>query len=545
MNVADIEKKIFRQLVSNPVILAQYITKIQPEDFTTPIIKNVLAAFTTNPSALAHYVPSANFFEILMRDRFHNPAELSQVVNVLTGLASTPVDTKDLEMLVRELKSNRMCREMTQIIQKSLPSIKPDTIEDAYNNILRDLLQLPLSASSGINVAMLREVHEAIDERVLDYLNPAPSKMPTTIRAFDAAMGGFAAEELILFSAGQGQGKSYFMLWFAERMVEAGHNTLYVTIEMSYEATMARYNSIQTGVNSLDIADKRILSGQKAKYFERLIAANKEKPAREAFLRECATIKDRTDPHGALALSKKYKNREAKMFIMDLPSGATPARVEQEIQRLAMDNKLDCVFVDFINVMDPTFHNKDRARELANIARELKVCARKCKVRMFTAAQLDTTSLDKTQDEIITTDHIKYSKAIGENSDWVMGFYRTQEDNLKKQLRIQMVKTRGSAPVTALIEFDFATSQAIDLGFADGCDIPYGYLKNGMKTEEFIRMQQDRQDPVQSTLGELVKAETTSLPEGITDAISEVFPHARVVNRPEPKPEPIEEVPPF
>lgn len=557
MDVADIEKQIFRKLISNPGVLAQYITKVQPEDFTTPIIKSVMASFAGNASATAHYVPSANFFEILMRDRFHSPAELSQVVNVLTGLASTPVDIKDLDMLIRELKANRMCREMTQLIQRSLPIIKPDTIDSAYENILKDLLKLPLSAASGINVAMLREVHEAVDERVLDYLNPAPSKMPTTIRAFDAAMGGFAAEELVLFSAGQGQGKSYFMLWFAERMVEAGHNVLYVTIEMSYEATMARYNSIQTGFNSLDISDKRILPAQRAKYFERLIAANKDKNVREAFLRECATIKDRTSPHGALALAKKYKNRDAKMFIMDLPSGCTPSRIEQEIQRLSMDNKLDCVFVDFINVMDPTFHNKDRARELANIARELKVCARKCKVRMFTAAQLDTTKMEGTQDEIITTDHIKYSKAIGENCDWVMGFFRTAEDNLKKQLRIQMVKTRGSAPVTALLEFDFATSQAIDLGFADESQVPFGYLKNGMKTEEFIRMQREQptEDMVQDTLTpgmESVVPPPTSMPapmppreDDIQQRVAAIKEKFGVVDVKEMTPEPIEDEPLF
>jgi replicative DNA helicase len=369
-------------------------------------------------------------------------------------------------------------------------------------------------------------------------------------------MGGFAAEELILFSAGQGQGKSYFMLWFAERMVEAGHNTLYVTIEMSYEATMARYNSIQTGVNSLDIADKRILPAKRAEYFERLIAANKEKNAREAFLRECATIKNRHDPRGALALAKKYKNRPAKMFMMDLPSGVTPARIEQEIQRISMDNMLDCMFVEFINVMDPTFHNKDRARELANIARELKVCARKCKVRMFTAAQLDTTSLEKTQDEVITTDHIKYSKAIGENSDWVMGFFRTEEDNLKKQLRIQMVKTRGSAPVTALLEFDFATSQAIDLGFADGSPIPYGYLKNGMKTEAFILAQEARQETIQEDLGALATEamEPVSVPTPTSgpsdvqsqrdlDVLKSTFKGLKVTEV--PMPEEIEDLPPF
>jgi replicative DNA helicase len=533
VDVAEIEKKVFRQLVSNPKVLVQYINKVSPEDFTTPIIKNVVGAFSANASALASYVPSKAFFEILLRDRFHNPAELDQVANVISGLASTPVDPKDLEMLLRELKANRMCREMTQVIQKRLPQIRPDTIEDAYNDILKDLLQLPLNAASGINVAALKEVHEALEERVLDYLKPVTAKISTTIRAFDAVMGGFALGELVMVSAPQGHGKSNILLWWAERMAEAGNNTLYVTIEMGYEETLNRYHSIQTGFDTLDIAFKKIPKSKEAEYFEKLIAASKEKSARQAFLRECATIKDRSDPHGALALSKKYRNRPAKMFIMDLPRGCTPARVEQEIQRLSMDNKIDCVFVDFINVMDPDFHNKDRARELATIARELKVAARKCKVLLFSAAQLDSGNMEGTQDEKITLDMIKYSRAIGENSDWVIAFYRTEEDNLKKQIRLQLAKHRHSSDVTALLEFDFATLQAIDLGFASDSPMPYGYLRNGLRLEEFIAEEKTKPDPVQQTLDSLITEEASG-----STAASEVAPpvaaSAPVVEAPVP-----------
>ena len=486
MDVSEIERKVFKQLLSNPDVLAQYATKVAPEDFTTPIIRNVMAAFSDNNSALTHYVPSKNFFEILLRDRFHAQADLEQVTNVLTGLASVPADTRDLDMLIRELKANRMCREMTQAIQKVLPAIKPDTVESAYNEILKSLLKLPLSAVSGIDVAVLKEVHDALDERVLDYLKPVEARIPTGILAFDAVMGGFAPSELVLISAGQGHGKSNIMLWWATKMVEAGSNVLYITIEMSYEQTIIRFHAIQTGFDTQDIANKRIPTGMVHQYFEKLIAASKEKPVREAFLRECETIKDRGNPHGALALAKKYKNRPAKMFIMDLPSGCTPARIDQEVQRLSMDNQIDVIFVDFINVMDPDFHHKDRARELAIVARELKKLARKNNKLVVTAAQLDTTSLEGTQDEQLTTDHVKYAKAISENADWMIAFNRTEEDKLKKQVRLQMPKHRHSGEVTALIEFDFATMQAIDLGFADGCAVPYGYLKNGMKTGDFL-----------------------------------------------------------
>jgi replicative DNA helicase len=253
-----------------------------------------------------------------------------------------------------------------------------------------------------------------------------------------------------------------------------------VTIEMSYEETMNRYHAVQTGYPVLDIGHKRIMPENQGDYFEKLIAASKEPEVRPAFLRECQAIKNRKDPKFALKISKKYANRKAKMFVVDMEA-ATPARIEQEMQRIMMDHKLDCVFVDFLNVMDPEFANKDRVRELTSISRSMKKIARKSGTVLFTAAQMDTTGLEGTQDEVLRPDMVKYAKAIAENADWLIAFHRTEEDKAMKQVRLQLAKHRHSSDCTALLEFDFGTMQAIDLGFAPGTFIPEGYSQTGDK----------------------------------------------------------------
>ena len=460
--------------------MASHINRVAVEDFTIPVIKQVMQAFMSNPSAVTHFTPSASFFEILMRDHVHQPEELEQVANMLAGMASKPADPKDLDMLIRELKANRMCRNMAQIIQKVIPTIKPDSIESAYEGLLKDLLVLPLQGMSSAVVATVHEIHEALEERVMSYLEAAAAKVPACLKAFDLVMGGFAYGEFVVITAGTGQGKSNMMLWWAEQFVERGFNCLYVTIEMSYEETMNRYHSIQTGYSVLDIGHKRIMPEHQGDYFEKLIAASKEPEVRPAFLRECQSIKNRKDPKFALKIAKKYSNRKAKMFVVDMEA-ATPARIEQEMQRIMMDNKLDCVFVDFLNVMDPEFANKDRVRELTSISRSMKKIARKSGTVLFTAAQMDTTGLEGTQDEVLRPDMVKYAKAIAENADWLIAFHRTAEDMSLKQVRLQLAKHRHSSDCTALIEFDFGTMQAIDLGFAPGTFIPEGYNQIGDK----------------------------------------------------------------
>ena len=535
MDISFLEKQLFRKLISNPDILVKNINRISAEDFTTPLIKEVVAAFIENSSMLSQYCPNTQFFEILLRDRIHKSEDLVHASSVLAGMASTPVDAKDIDMLLRELKANRMCRELTQIIQKNIPAIKPDSVEDAYEEMVKDLLQLPLMASSGKTHNKTHETHDEIEARVMDYLNPAETRISTGLKAFDSTMGGFAYGELVLISAGTAQGKSNLMMWWAEQFVEVGYNILYVTIEMSYEANLHRYHAIQTGFDTLDIAHKRIPKTQQHVYFEKLIAASKDKDVRKAFLRECESIKDRSNPIHALAIAKKYINRKSKMFILDA-EGCAPARVEQEIQRLSMDQKIDAVFVDFINVMDPDFHNKDRVRELASISRELKKVARKTKTVLVTAAQLDTTALEHTQEEELTTDHVKYSKAIAENADWMIAFNRTEEDNVLKQVRLQLAKHRSSPRATALIEFDFGTMQAVDLGFAPGTFVPYGYNQHGDKLSDMLQSIDQKKIPSFSDIEPIdVKAlsKLAVLPENPTGKVGEIFQIKSIESKPE------------
>ena len=483
MKFSVLEKQIFRKLLSNPDIMVNRINKLSPNDFISPTIKLVIEAFKKNTSNMNYFTANSSFFEILLRDYFHEPQKLDEISKILAGIANRPIPATDIDMLIRELKSHRMCRELTASIKKIIPAIKPDSVDVAYEKLLKGLLQLPLTASREVIAAKVRETHEEVGSRINMYLEDAKYRLPTCIKAFDASMGGFAPGEFVVISAGTAQGKSNLMLWWAEQFVEKGFNVAYVTIEMSYEATMNRYNAIQTGFNTVEIARKRISKNLVGDYFAKLIAAGKDKNVRQAFLRECECIRDKTKPEFALEIAKKYIDRAGKMFIVDMES-ANPSRIEQEIKRLSLDQKIDCVFVDFINVMDPDFHNKDRVRELGIISRELKKMSRRLESVVFSAAQLDTSTLTGIQDEKITSDKVKYSRAIPENADWLFTFHRTDQDKALNHVKLQLTKGRNAPEVVSLLEINFATMQVADHGFAPNSFVPFGYDVRGTYTVE-------------------------------------------------------------
>jgi replicative DNA helicase len=139
--------------------------------------------------------------------------------------------------------------------------------------------------------------------------------------------------------------------------------------------------------------------------------------------------------------------------------------VEREISRISIDNPLHVVFVDYLNIMEPNFHSKDWFREQGCMAKDLKEVARKTGTILFTGAQLNTANMEVGAQ--VKTDDIKYSRAITENSDWVIGFNRNPDDIAMKQIRLDLAKHRFSASCTAAIEVDFETMQIIDMGRAE------------------------------------------------------------------------------
>jgi replicative DNA helicase len=480
----SLEKLIIKKLICNPDTLSKKIYSLSPLDFTTNSYKVLIQAFQKNQDLINSYVPSIEFFNILLRPIVTNSEERNKLSTILSNLAQSDVPDDDIEVLIKELKSYRICDEMTNIIKSTLNYINPDTVDIAYEHLVENLLKLPQNVSlNEIVKSKIIEVHESLKERLGMYFDEGKKKYPAYIKAFDAVMGGFTPTEFVVVSAPSGHGKSNLLLWMAENYVEHGNNVMFITLEMSYEEVLNRYHAMHTGVSVTDISRKRIPERILGEYLIKLIASSKERESRTAFIKECILNKlhKNVDTEKLLKIANNYKNRPSKMYIIDIMENATPLKIEQEYKKLLNNGvNIDMIFVDFINVMESDIPVKDRVRELGIIAKDLKRLAKKTKTVVFTAAQL---SSERAREEGLTADSIKYSKAIVENADWVMGFNRTEEDINLQQVKLKLIKHRHSSGATALLQVDFSTMQVKDLGFADDSPIPKGYDKEGNRIE--------------------------------------------------------------
>ncbi len=479
MDQKTLEKLVFEKILSNIDQCYKKLESLDTTIFSNQTYKNILDLLKEKFEFTINFVPSETFFEILLRDKILNKAQREIIITRLITICKNKLPISDLDILIKELKQIKLCKDIAQILSNASTMISPEKIEVAYNYLVEELSKIPNRNASLIKTNSLIEIHESIDKKVDSYFEQTEEKLPTCIKAFDAVTSGFGKTELLTLAALTGGGKSALLLWLSEQYVEKGYNTVLFTLEMSSEEILYRHNAMQSGINITDIQKRRIPKELEGEYFIKLIAANKDKSIRRIFVKECIenNLHKEFDKEKIIKIASKYKNRKSKFHLIEINSNCTPLKIEQEIIKLKnAGNQIDIVVVDFINVMNYDIPIKDRPRELALISRELKLIAKRQKVLVIIGAQLDG---GRVKTDGLDADAIKYSKAIVENSDWVIGVERTAEDKALNQIKLKLIKHRHSSPATALLQFDFGTMQCKDLGFANDNEVPAGYDKSG------------------------------------------------------------------
>ena len=115
---------------------------------------------------------------------------------------------------------------------KSAEEIRAQHAETVAEDPAEDLTEEEPPRMTGAE--MLQSFLSAVQERDFE-------PIPTGIKALDRALqGGFIRKTLVTLGAAPGMGKTALAQWILENMAEAGHNVLYINLEMAREQLLAR-----------------------------------------------------------------------------------------------------------------------------------------------------------------------------------------------------------------------------------------------------------------------------------------------------------------
>lgn len=121
---------------------------------------------------------------------------------------------------------------------------------------------------------------------------------------------------------------------------------------------------------------------------------------------------------------------EASLYLDDTPV-LTPSRLRTQCRRLAFEQGLDLVVVDYLQLMHGGGRFDTRTQEVSHISRQLKILARELQVPMLVSAQLSR-AVEQRQDKRPTLADLRESGAIEQDSDIVMFLYRDEAAGLTK-----------------------------------------------------------------------------------------------------------------
>lgn len=113
----------------------------------------------------------------------------------------------------------------------------------------------------------------------------------------------------------------------------------------------------------------------------------------------------------------------------------------------------DIVFIDSVYLMEDEQGAKDDWLRVTHITRGLKALCKRKKLPICINSQADSTTSKKTGPEL---ENIGFSKAIGHDSDVVLGLLRDEEMIEDKEAKVKVLKQREGVLANIMLNWDFS-----------------------------------------------------------------------------------------
>lgn len=334
----------------------------------------------------------------------------------------TKADLSNRDYTVEKVEKFAQKRAIEEAILESAEKLDKGAAPEDLRPILTTALDV--GALDGIGeIDYAADLEQRTKQRALALTG---ATMPTGVTT------GFAEIDKHLFHSGWGKselssimgppkgGKSIALANFAVNAAKAGHNVLFVTLEVSHEITALRIDSNLSGMRPREVKASPVA------------AANE--------------IKKRLPGMGI------FKVRE-------YPTGTfRPADLRRLIKRYESQSiKFDLIVIDYADIMAPDqYHNEERER-LRTIYMSLRAIAQEEKVGILTATQVNRTGSTRNtaKKEDVSEDFNKVRLV-----DLMLSINMTDDEKKDKLMRLYVVANRNEQE-----------------GFAFHCQTDYGSMR--------------------------------------------------------------------
>lgn len=291
-------------------------------------------------------------------------------------------------------------------------------------------------------------VKDSVDERLGRYLytEDNPDEIEGVFlgyRDLDHYCWGIKKSELLVISGASSSGKSLLIMniainaWLGSNdplnpdvpIIDDGKNVLFFSLEMSKSQLEQRLDSNLANLVTNNLTRGRLELDEKARYYR------------------------------ILEFCKKYNKQ---FYICDMPRGSKTIDIEARYDSISSEFTPDLVCVDYLGIMKPNVSRNSDWLDVGYTAEDLHEFCRSRDIPVITAAQRKAKD-KKAKKQYNDLEEVGRSKMIGDNCNIMFLIENRDEEHLRDDMIIHIVKNRSGAKgkVTLLKNFETARIEGL------------------------------------------------------------------------------------
>ncbi|MBQ3367543.1 replicative DNA helicase [bacterium] len=256
----------------------------------------------------------------------------------------------------------------------------------------------------------------------------------------DSMCSGLKPGDMVIVAGRPGMGKTGFAINMALAIAKQGLNVLFFSLEMPAQQILNRFVSIECSINSKSLLNAKFDPDET----NRLWGNFDDVADLPIFIDESSSL---TIPE----LRSKAKKLDAELR-------KTPNSKRQG------PNKLDCIFIDYLQLMDSNVFKEDKVRQVEYNSKNIKKLAKDLGIPIIAMAQLNRKIEERRGGKVEFSSNkpmlsdLKDSGSIEQDADMVMFIhredaYRKKEEEKNNEAEIFVEKNRHGP--TGSIKFRF------------------------------------------------------------------------------------------
>lgn len=312
--------------------------------------------------------------------------------NYLAQLAQSVPSVANVESYAKIIKEKHNMRTLMEAATEMLKNasdeeLSADTILDAAEQKIYNIRQgAKENEPTRLSDIITNEVYENLQKLTDPELAAEYKGIPTGFSLLDKYMTGLNKSDLILVGARPAMGKTSFALNIARNVaVQAKKKVVFFSLEMSKEQLAQRILSTEARVESQKMRTGELTDDD----WQRIAAATVSLNSAELYFDDTANI---TVP--------EMKARVRKM------------------------RDVDCVVIDYLQLMSGTRRTDSRVQEVSEITRSLKLMAKDLRIPVITCSQLSRSTEGRGKSHKPQLSDLRESGSIEQDADIVLMLYR-------------------------------------------------------------------------------------------------------------------------